>query len=193
MLSLIKSDHLHCFKTQPERASPVTYIVLICALILLGMYLYFQKQLSDLRARSQKTAQKQFEAWRDRELEKICADQRAVARREADAEKQEWLITNEAVIRADAIMRSQATITGRVTENIIPYMPVFPYNPKDVRFVGSPVDLIVFDGAAEGALRDVIFLEVKTGNSSLAPVQRQIRDAVTAGRVQWRELRVKSK
>lgn len=69
-------------------------------------------------------------------------------------------------------MRSQATITGRVTENIIPYMPVFPYNPKDVRFVSSPVDLIVFDGAAEGALRDVIFLEVKTGNSSLAPVQR---------------------
>jgi predicted Holliday junction resolvase-like endonuclease len=169
------------------------YIILICALILLGMYLYFQKQLSDLRARSQEAAQKQFEAWRDREIEKIYADQRVVARREADAEKQEWLITNEAVIRADAIMRSQATITGKVTENIIPYMPVFPYNPKDVRFVGSPVDLIVFDGAAEGALRDVIFLEVKTGNSSLAPVQRQIRDAVTAGRVQWRELRVKSK
>jgi predicted Holliday junction resolvase-like endonuclease len=169
------------------------YIILICALILLGMYLYFQKQLSKLRAQSRETAQRQFESWRDQEINRICADQRAVARREADAEKQQWVIAYEASIRADAIMRSQATITGKVTENIVPYMPVFPYNPKDVRFVGSPVDLIVFDGAAEGALRDVIFLEVKTGNSSLTPVQRQIRDAVIDGRVHWRELRVKSK
>lgn len=43
----------------------MVYIILICALILLGVYLYFQKQLSDLRARSQEAAQKQFEAWRD--------------------------------------------------------------------------------------------------------------------------------
>lgn len=106
---------------------------------------------------------------------------------------QEWKVTYEASIRADAIMRSQAVIAGKVTENIVPYMPIFPYNPKDVRFIGSPVDLMVFDGAAEGYLRNVIFLEVKTGNSSLNQIQRQIRDAVLAGRVEWRELRVVNK
>lgn len=106
---------------------------------------------------------------------------------------QEWKVTYEAGIRADAIMRSQAVIAGKVTENIVPYMPVFPYNPKDVRFIGSPVDLIVFDGAAEGRLREVVFLEVKTGSSSLNQIQRQIRDAVLAGRVEWRELRVLNK
>jgi predicted Holliday junction resolvase-like endonuclease len=69
-------------------------------------------------------------------------------------------------------------------------MPLFPYNPKDVRFVGNPIDLIVFDGASEGCLRDVIFLEVKTGRSSLASVQKQIRSAVSEGRVKWLEFRV---
>lgn len=103
---------------------------------------------------------------------------------------QEWQVTHEANIRADAINRSQAVITGKVSENVAPFMPLFPYNPKDVRFVGNPIDLIVFDGASEGCLRDVIFLEVKTGRSSLASVQKQIRAAVSEGRVRWLEFRV---
>lgn len=70
-------------------------------------------------------------------------------------------------------------------------MPIFPYNPKEVRFVGSPIDLIVFDGLDEGELRDIIFLEVKTGNSSLSNRQRQIKDAILAGRVLWRELKIR--
>jgi predicted Holliday junction resolvase-like endonuclease len=70
-------------------------------------------------------------------------------------------------------------------------MSIFPYNPKDARFIGSPVDIVVFDGADEGAIRDVVFLEVKTGNNALTQRQKQIRDAIHAGRVLWRELRVK--
>jgi len=69
-------------------------------------------------------------------------------------------------------------------------MSGFPYNPKDARFFGSPVDLIVFDGMDEGCVRDVVFLEIKTGSSALNARQRQIRDAITSGRVRWRELRL---
>jgi predicted Holliday junction resolvase-like endonuclease len=35
---------------------------------------------------------------------------------------------------------------GKVTEHFIPDLPDFAYNPKDARFLGSPVDFIVFDG-----------------------------------------------
>jgi len=111
-----------------------------------------------------------------------------VAQREAGADLQKWKIENEVLIRQDAINRSRAVIIGKVTEHLIPFLTTFPYNPKDVRFVGSPVDLIVFDGLDEGLLRQIILIEVKTGTSTLTTRQRQIRDIITSGKVIWREL-----
>jgi predicted Holliday junction resolvase-like endonuclease len=92
----------------------------------------------------------------------------------------------------DAIRRSSAVVSGKVTEHLAPYIGVFPYNPKDVRFLGAPIDLIVFDGLSEGDLHQIIFLEVKTNTSNLSTRERRIRDVVVARQVAWRELRVSS-
>jgi predicted Holliday junction resolvase-like endonuclease len=92
-------------------------------------------------------------------------------------------------IRRDAIQRSQATIVGLVHEQLLPYLPDFPWNPKDARFLGSPVDLVVFDGLDDGQLRQIVLVEVKTGASVLTARERQVRDVIRAGAVQWRELR----
>jgi predicted Holliday junction resolvase-like endonuclease len=165
-------------------------VLALAAAVILAVHLHSQSRIKSLERQVEDRASSRYDEWRQRDMERICAEQREVARREAQAQMHEWQVTHEANIRADAINRSQAVITGRVSENVAPYMPLFPYNPKDVRFVGNPIDLIVFDGASEGCLRDVIFLEVKTGRSSLAPVQRQIRDAVNGGKVRWLELRI---
>jgi predicted Holliday junction resolvase-like endonuclease len=101
-----------------------------------------------------------------------------------------WKARYTALIRADAVQRSQAVTAGKVHEQLVPYLPAFPYNPKDVRFLGSPVDLVVFDGLSEGRVRRVVFLEVKTGGSGLTGRERCVRDAVQAGDVEWAELRV---
>jgi predicted Holliday junction resolvase-like endonuclease len=93
-------------------------------------------------------------------------------------------------IRADAVQRSQAVTAGKVHEQLIPYLPSFPYNPKDVRFLGSPVDLVVFDGLSEGRVRRVVFLEVKTGGGTLTSRERCVRDVIQARVVEWAELRV---
>jgi predicted Holliday junction resolvase-like endonuclease len=69
-------------------------------------------------------------------------------------------------------------------------MEAFPYNPKDARFLGTPVDLIVFDGMNDDALSEIVFLEIKSGSSSLSTRERRVRDAVLARRVVWREFRV---
>ena len=43
----------------------------------------------------------------------------------------------------------------------------------------------------EGELREIVFIEVKTGQTAaLTKRERQIREAVSAGRVKWREVRV---
>jgi predicted Holliday junction resolvase-like endonuclease len=93
-------------------------------------------------------------------------------------------------VREDAVQRSLAVTAGKVHEQLIPYLPAFPYNPKDARFIGSPVDLVVFDGLAEGRVRGIVFVEVKTGGAGLTGRERMVREAVREGQVEWVELRV---
>lgn len=100
-----------------------------------------------------------------------------------------WKAAYTRSIRRDAIGRSQATIAGLVHEQLLPILPGFPFNPKDARFLGSPVDLIVFDGLDAGQLQRIVFLEVKTGGAGLSARERQLRDVVRAGKVSWQEMR----
>src|ERR1044072_8029466 len=88
-----------------------------------------------------------------------------------------------AKIRENAVQRSHAVTTGKVHEQLVPYLPEFGFNPKDARFLGSPVDLLVFDGVDGGELRRVVFLEIKTGGSALTGRERQGRDVGRAQQV----------
>src|SRR5574337_600502 len=77
--------------------------------------------------------------------------------------EQTRLLVEEQHIREDAIKKSEAVIRGMVTQHLRPFFPDFAYSPKDARFLGTPIDLIVFDGLSEGAVRNVVFIEVKKG------------------------------
>jgi predicted Holliday junction resolvase-like endonuclease len=101
-----------------------------------------------------------------------------------------WKLRYSSMIREDAVQRSQAVTTGKVHEQLLPYLPDFPFNPKDVRFLGSPTDLVVFDGLAEGHGKRVVFWEGKTGGAGLTPRERSVRDAIQAREVEWLEVRV---
>jgi predicted Holliday junction resolvase-like endonuclease len=100
-----------------------------------------------------------------------------------------WKARYTASIRQDAVRRSQAITAGKVHEQLLPYLPGFPFNPKDVRFLGSPIDLVVFDGLADGRVRRIVFVEVKTGHSGLTTGERSARGVVPAGEVEWVEIR----
>ncbi len=92
--------------------------------------------------------------------------------------------------RRDSVDRSRSTLSGQVLEKLAPHFPEFPYDPTDLRFIGTPVDYVVFDGLGEGEVREVVFLEVKSGRSSLTSRERRVRDAVEAGAVRWDVYRV---
>ena len=101
-----------------------------------------------------------------------------------------WKLRYSAAIRENAVQRSLAVTAGKVHEQLVPYLPEFGFNPKDARFLGSPVDLIVFDGLSDGEVRRVVFLEVKTGAAPLTARERQVRAVIEAREVAWAELRV---
>jgi len=101
-----------------------------------------------------------------------------------------WRLRYSAAIRENAVQRSLAVTAGKVHEQLVPYLPEFGFNPKDARFLGSPVDLVIFDGLAAGDVKRVVFLEVKTGGSPLTTRERQVRDVIDAREVVWAELRL---
>jgi predicted Holliday junction resolvase-like endonuclease len=104
---------------------------------------------------------------------------------------QERLTMAEKRIRADAIKKSAAVVRGKVAEHLVPFDAAFGFNPRDCRFLGSPVDLIVFEGLTEGDVERVVFIEVKSGKyARLSQREKQVRDAIENGEVDYEVLHV---
>jgi predicted Holliday junction resolvase-like endonuclease len=96
----------------------------------------------------------------------------------------------EGIVKA-RLKQSRAVLGGLVSEQLAPLLPGFPYDPGDCRFVGKPVDFIVFKGMNQKNITEVIFLEVKSGAArSLNDQEKKLRDAIQAGRVRWAEFDV---
>ncbi len=93
--------------------------------------------------------------------------------------------------RADAVKKSRAVLGGLAGEQVAPFLPGFPCNPADARFVGKPVDFVAFPGAADGGeIKEVLLIEVKSGEASLSKREREIKACVQEGRLRFVEYRV---
>lgn len=102
------------------------------------------------------------------------------------AEIKELIKSAEKYMRFDAIKRSKRTLLGKLWEQVSPYLPKFPFRPSDMKFLGSPIDFVIFDGASENDIKQVIFLEVKSGDSKLSTQERKLKQAIEAGKVTWK-------
>ena len=94
-------------------------------------------------------------------------------------------------LRKDAVKRSKAVINGQVAEQIAPFLPDFPANPSDARFIGKPVDFIVFSGLSENEkIDEILFVEVKTGKSLLSEREKEVKKAIEQRKVRYVEYRI---
>lgn len=92
--------------------------------------------------------------------------------------------------RLDAIKRSRAVIGGQFSEQLSPYLPGFPYKPTETKFLGKPVDLIVFKGADDKNITEVIFIEVKSNNSKLNKQEKNLKETILAKKIRWDEYKI---
>jgi predicted Holliday junction resolvase-like endonuclease len=105
--------------------------------------------------------------------------------------------------RQSSVNHSRAVLKGKMAEQVAPLLPGFTYWPADARFLGDPVDYVIFDGysACKDNYEDgghqhhsqdleVVILDIKRGKSQLTREQRRIAEAVTAGRVHFEVVRV---
>ena len=92
--------------------------------------------------------------------------------------------------RKDAILKSRAVLGGHFSEQLAPFLPDFEYSPTECRFIGKPVDLIVFKGMDDKDINEVVFVEVKSGKSRLSPQEKKLRETIEKKKVRWKEYRV---
>ncbi len=87
--------------------------------------------------------------------------------------------------RDRSVRGSRSVLTGKIQEHMAPLLPQFAarFNLQEARFVGAPIDYIIFDGLDVGEEVEVVLVEIKTGSAGLNKRERLIRDAVEAGRV----------
>lgn len=105
-----------------------------------------------------------------------------------------WREEESAAIRDESLSRSRAALRGRALEQLAPITAAFPFDPADARFIGTPVDFVVFDGyravraGRADSLTRIVLVDIKTGRSSLSTIQRRVRDCVANGRYWWHRM-----
>ena len=155
------------------------WIISTLALLFGLLAAYLLLKYIDLKGRTESRAREMFETWQAREMDRQVSEK-------AETLFRTWKLDEEKKIRQDAVKKSEAVTRGKVTEHLIPYFPDFEYNPKDARFLGTPVDFIVFDGLSEGKMNRVVFVEVKTGKTgALSPREKLVRDCIGRGKVSY--------
>ena len=78
---------------------------------------------------------------------------------------------------------------GKIVEGLIPVMKGFGYEMEDCRFLANPIDYIIFEGASQGNVDHITFMDIKAGKSAdLDTHQRKIRDAIKNNDVKFEVL-----
>ncbi|MBI3260834.1 endonuclease [Candidatus Berkelbacteria bacterium] len=80
---------------------------------------------------------------------------------------------------------SLSTKYGKMSEQFMPFLKDYPYDPQQFRFIGTPIDGIQFTEDT------VVFVEFKAADSALNPTQKHIKELIENKRVEWLEFRIK--
>jgi predicted Holliday junction resolvase-like endonuclease len=94
------------------------------------------------------------------------------------------------IYRKNAILKSRAVLSGQFSEQLAPFLPDFNFNPNECRFIGKPIDFLVFKGMDSQNIDEIVFVEVKSGNAKLSSIEKNLKKAVKEKKVKWKEYRV---
>jgi len=78
--------------------------------------------------------------------------------------------------------QSLSTRYGQISEQFFPFSESYPYNHKNFRFLGSPIDGVQFEEDK------VILIEFKTNKSQMSAKQKKIRDLIRDKKIEFKLL-----
>ncbi len=86
---------------------------------------------------------------------------------------------SESIAQLDRQKRSQSVRYGKLTEQFMPFLESYPYDPHDFRFLGTPIDGVQFTEDS------IVLIEFKAAGSQLSHRQRAIKKIVEEGAVHF--------
>ena len=96
-----------------------------------------------------------------------------------------------------SVNTSRAVLKGKIAEQLAPILPEFPYLPSDAKFLGDPIDYVIFngytdlrDGAGQVDDLEVILVDIKSGGARLTKGQQAIAEAIKQGRIRFETIRI---
>lgn len=110
-----------------------------------------------------------------------------ILRQSRELARHRLIVDQEGRKRVD---KSRSVVFGQVAEHFAPLLPGFAYSVKDARFLGQPVDYLIFHGLSEGKELELVFCEIKTGGAKLSTHELALKKAIEAGRVRFEVLRL---
>jgi predicted Holliday junction resolvase-like endonuclease len=165
----------------------IAVIVILCIIVLVLWRKY--TDLLNKQATFEKDvwtkAHEELDLFRANDLVTAKEFAQQAAQNEFDTWKKEYTEKE----RANAVKISRAVNRGLISEQFAPYLTGFSYNAKDCKFLGQPIDYVIFDGLDDGLLKSVILLDVKTGVAKLNSRQVQVKKAIDEGRVRFESFR----
>jgi predicted Holliday junction resolvase-like endonuclease len=72
-----------------------------------------------------------------------------------------------------------------ITEKLGAYSTRYPYDLKNLRYIGTPVDGVQFEDD------QILFVAFKTDQSSPSPTQKRIKKLIEDKKIQWLEFKMK--
>jgi predicted Holliday junction resolvase-like endonuclease len=99
--------------------------------------------------------------------------------REEDIKKRKKSATEKAEKTATAVN------IGKKLEVVLPTMKDFKWRLPDCRFLGDPIDFIIFNGYSLSDIYSLSFVEVKSGGARLNAHQKAIKEAIKDKKVSY--------
>lgn len=99
--------------------------------------------------------------------------------------------------RKRSVNTSRAVLKGKMAEQFAPHLPEFDYLPSDAKFLGDPVDYVVFsgysdyrEGLCDAEEIEVVLIDIKSGTARLTKGQQAIAQAIDDGRVRFETIHI---
>ncbi|HWI93664.1 MAG TPA: Holliday junction resolvase-like protein [Flavisolibacter sp.] len=89
-------------------------------------------------------------------------------------------------IKARIQNTTRAVNIGFISERLAPALSSFPFAHQDCRSLFDPIDYVIFEGLhSRSKISRVIFTEIKTGAARLNNHQKEIKQLVEKGKVEF--------
>lgn len=106
-----------------------------------------------------------------------------------DLKFKEWLSENEFDIRRTAIRQMNSHILDNISNGLSIIKNNFAFNPKDIKFTGRFIDLIIFDGAADEEFVNIYFIDIqRPGISTRHKFKEKVANAIKSGSITFQEI-----